>query len=183
MIEAQWRCITCFFSELCSSSTPRPPQLLVDFMCPSENVSTITSPWFLHQSDCCPLQLCLCGLLSQCGYTLCAFHVKFVMPWLGGWVASPSCYQWIIEESQKGNWEGQETERKGSETEQEREGHKCIRSNSEQIGCGKWQLITILNILSKSNLLRSCHRPDICTLLGRLPYILRSQTLWASIYL
>ncbi len=72
-------------------------------------------------------------------------------------------------------WEGQRIERKGCEIEQEREGHWGTRSNSEQIGSGKWQSITILNILSKSNLLRSCHRTDICTLLGRLPYILRSQ--------
>lgn len=73
------------------------------------------------------------------------------------------------------NREGQWIERKGCEVEQEREGHRGTRSNSEQIGSGKWQSITILNILSKSNLLRSCHRTDICTLLGKLPYILRSQ--------
>lgn len=71
--------------------------------------------------------------------------------------------------------EGQQIERKGSETGQKREGHWRTRSNSERIGCSKWQSITILNILSKSNLLRSCQRPDICTLLGSLPYILRSQ--------
>lgn len=68
---------------------------------------------------------------------------------------------------------------------QEREGHWGTCSNSERIGCSKWQSITILNILSKSNLLCSCHRPDICTLLGKAALYFKkpaSQASWAFIY-